>query len=306
MFPPGYMGNYLNWIINVSEVDTSRSTTKSPLTQNGNTHNHLRFPTHIGIDDIMVWMVYKKPIQKQVYVLNIAEGSQARTVTTIFRMDPDAVIINLHDDNNEYIKKLGALNMTYTWPTFLDVMMMSSNNSRYKYNPFDDANTDLALVWLVHNWEEYFRFNYKIDKVEVMNIFDSKTTWFNIREKTGNGEITTDHYNLFNKFPDHCYDICIMDIVTNNFIPMFTTILERAKCGNFNFSYALNYHNTYINNRPNKEWFSMIDKFNRTKIVDPWFNKHILRKAFIIHEFIKLDIAPDNWELTTYDDIIGT
>jgi len=112
MNPPGYAGSFLRWILFKSEKDSAGSTMDNPINFShtkkyggiGNAHQFERRPTHLGISQLMMWIISNSPTKKNIYLLNEGEfidkdrGFHGISAARIVNFDKAPIIINLHSN----------------------------------------------------------------------------------------------------------------------------------------------------------------------------------------------------------------
>jgi len=284
-YPAGYTGNYINWIIHRSERDLH--TVDQPVTGEMNTHHHVRIPTHQNFNKTMTWMIYNKPQDCMVYPINTIEDNvdyvtkTAYAVQNILRFDADPVIINIHDNNDDDIRKFAAINMVKKWSIYLDVKGLWHN----EYNPYNDPDEDAAVAYLRDNWRDYIKNNPPVNTGEVQWHLDRQNEWFRLRNEKAPHEVTTDYYHIPKSIPDNTvYDVCVKDTIADNFIDTISGILYNSDCGDFDFAAARDFHPTFIESQTNKRWFEDIQTFRSTGTVSDWLMSDILTKSFVFEE----------------------
>ena len=57
IWPTGYYGTYLHWIINKSNPKTAAKTINNPFISTGSSHGHYKIPTHMSIESHLVGMI---------------------------------------------------------------------------------------------------------------------------------------------------------------------------------------------------------------------------------------------------------
>jgi len=293
------MGNYLRWIIDKSLKATASTTVDNPLTPLGNTHLHDRVPTHVPFNRYVTWALFRKPNYNQVYLINpgIDEHTRTQNIKTLFESDPNGVVIYIHQNNDLYTEKYAFLNQAKTWPVSFQALYCKDK----QYQPFNDSNEQRAMVWLYHNWRSFFIKTEPINKAKLMHMFKSTERWFNTRHKVSPDEMDPAEYNIITEYPNRCYELCVTDIISDNFIEQFSKIVIDADVGEMDFTHVKGFHSTFLDAKPNKEWFNHISNFHRTGDVHPWFGEHLLSKVFLLHE---LPNKPLGWESMTYKELI--
>jgi hypothetical protein len=283
LYPAGYTGTYLNWIINRSEKSSATVTVDNPISNDKNAHQHIKIPTHQSLSKTLTWIIYNKPKFGKIFPINVFENQDdfnvraAYAVQTILRFDPDPVIINIHDNNDPDIQKFAALNMVKKWPLFLDAAGVWHNN----YNPFKDIDRARAFSWLLENWKSLIPNNPPLNRNEVLWNLDKHKKWFNLRNAKSPEEVTCDQYCIPSEIPRSVYDINVKHTVEENFIDLVENILISSDCGNFNFDYVRKFHSIFVKSQENTQWFVDIDIFRKTGLVTDFLNDHLLSQVFV-------------------------
>lgn len=285
-YPAGYTGSYINWIIHVSDRDLSKHTVPDPVTSVGNTHGHVRIPTHQNFNKTITWMLYNRPTEKKVYPINTVEDDKnypvkcAYAVQNILRFDPAPVIINIHDNDDLDTRKFAAINMVTKWGIYLDVKGIWNND----YNPFRDPDDTKAVEWLSRHWHDLIPNNPRLNQGEVLWHLEKQKKWFELRNEEAPWEVTTEQYLLPDNIPDTVYDICVKDTVSDNFIDIVCGILDSSGAGEFDFSYARKFHPTFISRQTNKTWFNDIEAYRKTGEISEFLMSNRLTRAFLLEE----------------------
>jgi len=285
-YPAGYTGSYINWLIHISDKDLSLSTVSDPVTEVGNTHAHVRLPTHQNFNKTMTWILYNQPKTKKVYPINTVESEKdypvkaAYAVQNILRFDPDPVIINIHDNNDLDTRKFAAINMVTKWSIYLDVKGLWKGD----YNPFRDDNDTRAVNWLAENWKELIPNNLPLNRDEVNWHLTNQRKWFELRNKEAPWEVTQDQYLLPCEIPSTVYNVNVKDTVSDQFIDIISTILLDSGAGDFDFSYAQSFHPTFVERQKNRAWFADIETYRKTKLTSDFLLSNRLTRAFLLTE----------------------
>lgn len=286
LYPAGYMGTYLNWIISKSDQDLEKATVPDPLTVANNAHQHIKKPTHQSWDKTLTWIAYNRPEEKLIYSINCREENNYRVhaafaAQNILRMDPDPVIINLHDRSQSDLIKFGAINMFTKWPSYMSANAVWHND----YDPGSDSDIIRARNWLYLNWQKSNPGNPKINVDEILYNLNAHKKWFDIRAEIAPMEVDTEQYHIPLDISDkNIYDIGIDEIVSDNFIDTFGKILEESQCGNFDFSYADKFHCQYQSKQSTLAWFDAIDLARNEHKFSQWFNTNAITQSMFLLE----------------------
>lgn len=285
-YPAGYTGSYINWLIHVSDRDLTQHTVRDPMTDVSNTHAHVRIPTHQNFNKTMTWILYNRPVEKKVFPINTVENEKdypvkaAYAVQNILRFDPDPVIINIHDNNDLDTRKFAAINMATKWGIYLDVKGLWKDD----YNPFHDPDQEKAVDWLVNHWKELIPNNPPLNRGEVEWHLKKQRRWFELRNGQASWEVTQDQYLLPESIPSTVYDVNVKDTVSAEFIDIIGDILQDSGAGDFDFSYAKEFHPTFVQRQPNRVWFDDIETYRATGEVSAFLDSNILTRAFVREE----------------------
>lgn len=288
-YPAGYMGTYINWLISVSDVDLSKTTTKSPLTSNKNAHEHIKYPTHLSLSKLLVWLIKNKPQHPLIYAINTRMDKDYHLTTEfamqhIMRFDSDPVFINCHDNSEDDIIKYGAINMFRKWPTFISAIGVWHGD----YNPALDDDIIHARNWLLENWKLLNPGNSPVNPDIIMYNLKGHRDWFNVRKQTAPLEITEEQYLIPSEMPSHLLEFNIKDILKNDFILVLEEKLKSIEVADLDFSYAHEYHKTFIDSQSDySRWFESIENLRNNRVVDEWFYSDAISQAFLLLEFDK-------------------
>jgi hypothetical protein len=286
LYPAGYMGTYLNWIISISDRDLEKVTVPNPLTDSNNAHQHIKKPTHQSWDKTLTWIAYNRPEEKLIYSINCREDNNYRVhaafaAQNILRMDSDPVIINLHDRGQLDLIKFGAISMFTKWPSYMSANAVWHND----YDPGSDPDIIKARNWLYSNWQTSNPGNPKINVDEILYNLNAHKKWFDIKTKVAALEVDTEQYHIPLDISDkNIYDIGIDEIVSDNFIDTFGKILEESQCGNFDFSYADKFHCQYQSKQSTLAWFDAISLARNEHKFSQWFNTNAITQSMFLLE----------------------
>lgn len=280
------MGTYLNWIISISDRDLEKVTVPNPLTDSNNAHQHIKKPTHQSWDKTLTWIAYNRPEEKLIYSINCREDNNYRVhaafaAQNILRMDPDPIIINLHDRGQLDLIKFGAISMFTKWPSYMSANAVWHND----YDPGSDSDIIKARNWLYSNWQTSNPGNPKINVDEILYNLNAHKKWFDIKTNVAALEVNTEQYHIPLDISDkNIYDIGIDEIVSDNFIDTFGKILDESQCGNFDFSYADKFHYQYQSKQSTLAWFDAIDLARNEHKFSQWFNTNAITQSMFLLE----------------------
>lgn len=302
LYPAGYAGNYLQWTINVSDVDKRKTTTVDPILPDATTHGFVRRPTHQSIIKTLVWNLYNRPQSPQTYIVNCHDtdtwlSRAAYAANLLLRSDPECILVNIHASGDDV--RYGALNTYLKWPVYFAA---SSHNYDQEWADFDffaGQQNRCSLTdrnWLYHNWQSCFPTNSEFNYNELKHNLDRDLEWFHQRNTYSPHEVTQDQYLLYPEVPkDRIVDINLRDIMTENFISWWCQIIDDLDIGDFDFSHAISYHSKYVSAQAPLQWYDSIHKLRTVRQVDPWLLSNDLCQAFVLHE---MNLSGTDWETT--------
>ncbi len=304
LYPPGYSGSYINWAISKSDVDLATSTVDDPVNLNesierggvGTSHLHSRIPTHQNLQHHLIWVLYNKPVDKKIYIINSARQyndlkRSEHIITMISKYDPTGVFIHIHDDDNLDNRKYGALNTIIKWPIYFKANQVLER--KFKFDSFNCKDSLSARDTFYKNFKEIFPYSSPLDYKllrEKIKWFDD---WYHIRNEFNPHEVNNQTYlEPSNQLP-LIYQIGLTDIVSNNFTSWLDNFLSTSACCDYNTEYVKQYHTNYINAQPNLKWFDEINEFRKTRIITDYLKSHSLLQAFTLMEMLGQDSQLD-------------
>lgn len=301
------MGNYLQWIINRSEQDLSDNTIKNPLTDDGTTHGFVRFPTHLSIMRLLIWKARTQPTGYRTYILNCWQSDEyanraAYAADIIFRSDPTALIVNIHAATESEMK-LGALNTYTKWPVFFKSSQFTPEKNWYGFahdlqqSTIDDRN------WFINNWKERFPINTPFNYGEFDYNVQGNKKWFIERNATSPWEITEEHYESYEHVPvDQIIDLSIGDILSDNFIEQYATLIDQQDVGVFNWHDAKDFHPMYKASQRNLQLLSSLDRLQKENTATEFMFDNYFTESLLLSEISDLDSCT-GWESMPSKDI---
>jgi hypothetical protein len=298
LYPPGYSGNYLQWIINVSEKDTASQTIKDPLLQDGTTHGFIRRPTHAGLVRVLQWMIKNQPKKPQTFVININQNyswpSHAGfAVEFLLHAKPKCGIVSIYADGDDE-KKYGALNTYTKWPTYFAATKCYDD---YKFDVWGGSKPPRLhdRNEFYKTWRDQFPVNLKDIWPEIDANLRFYNHWYDTRNQLQPWEVNESEYTYYQETPkDQILNISLKDIVHPNFIlEVFRPWVEKQNVGDFDWEHVIQYHYKYINSQENVQWFDAIQRMRESKEIVPFLMKTSLSQAFLLEE---LKTLPHDWE----------
>jgi len=310
LYPPGYSGNYLQWILNVSEKDLSADTIRDPLLPDGTTHGFVRKPTHIGLSRLVQWMLKNKPQQHKTYIVNAFQNPTAwiqqapYAASFLLHAFPDCNLVNIYADTDDEVK-YGALNCYTKWPTFFDANKFCQN---YEFDVWG-ATGQPTLTDRNHfynNWRKDFPVNRKAFNEEFAYNVRVTQEWYTSRNNLQPWEVNEEEYVHYAIPPvEKILHVSLAEILKDTFLTdTFIPWAESRNIGTFDWAHAVNYHSTYVQAQKNSAWFTSISQFRNSKIVDDFLLSNSLSQAFLLEE-LGSDLADIiGWEGMTTEQIL--
>jgi len=302
MYPPGYSGSYINWAINSSDQDLKKVTVDNPINNEqskkfggkGTAHLHVRIPTHQGIYQHLTWVLYNKPTDSRVYIINSLTEHTGHNISTIAQYDPTGIFINIHDNNDESISSYGTINCVTKWPTYVDVMLanqtdllQSRKQVHENFNPYECSKDIEFRNWAVNN-ENFFRHNNKLNYHELSASVQRHRDWFQIRHTAQPHEVNETYYISNPDLKGRVFELSCLDICNEQFVPWFENFMLQSKVSNdYNCGHIPEIHEQYIASQPNLQWFESIKQWEQTGNMDDYLLSHSIIEAQVIKQIFK-------------------
>lgn len=315
LYPPGYSGSYINWAISKSDADLGKVTVDDPINKTqskelggpGTSHLHVRVPTHHHLQNHLIWMIYNRPTEKKIYLLNSGTvypdiKSPETCIAVISKYDPDAVFIHIHDNNNVDYRKYGALNTLIKWPVYFKANQ--SLERKYKFDSLNCKDSLNARDVFYKNFDKIFPYSNPLDFDKLRNKFYWFDAWYRVRNEYNPHEVNEQTYVKPSDTPPVVYQTNLVKIASADFINWLDIFLVTSECSdNYNLSHVKNFHQNYIDNQPNMLWFDEIQKFRQTMILTEYLKSHSLLQAFILMEVSNRMDSSYNYENKTLEQI---
>lgn len=303
LYPAGYTGSYINWILHRSETEQSSITVDDPLTESGTSHQHLRVPTHQGILNHMCYIIKCQPSHR-VYPSNVRDPAPMHHGTPVFaaswiaRFDPDPVIINIYDGHDD-VCKFGNINAWTKWP-----VQWTSEDVWYpdRYNPWCEPDPLLSRNWLVEHWREWCRRNPVMNPDALDWVLARYREWIETKRPWCPEEMSEDYFVVPKTVPKHLYQICLRDIYQNDFIDRFAAMIDSTDSGDFDWSYCRYFHTRWLASQHNLAWFDELHAFRNNQIVGKFLLSNPMTQAFLLDEI--RDRLPDTWPTQATSDVL--
>jgi len=314
IWPTGYYGSYIHWLISKSEVDLSEKTLDSPFFSNGSSHAHIKNPPHHTIEFALQCMLRNRYPKGTIYPLGVKSNvtfnsannnwmkSFDNTVFWILRIDHEPVILNIHNDENLYQTKLAAVNV-YNKENWIVDEFNNNNN----YNPFVDKNTLNARNYVTKNWKSLYPYqNKKVTVDMIKNFRDSYNIGNKIRHFHEGHE-----YNLEDNWiyatGKHIYNISLTDILNKDFIKnILSTIMADANIGNFDWDKTNDVHAEFISRQqPYIQIANDLYTQARNLVYHKNLDDNILYSGLAIDTLLELHgHLPNNWQELSLQQIV--
>lgn len=313
LYPPGYSGSYINWCFSKSEIDLAKSTVDDPLNISdnkkyggaGTSHLHYRIPTHSTIKEVMYWLILHQPKEKKIFLVNgWDKGSIIEAINNIMNFDRDPVIIHITGDNH-YTRCIGNLNAITKWPLYFHAREIDKKYNIDFFNPSNDITTRNKFI---EHYDDIFPTSFSLDKpnddpfnLSIMRSYYKH--WFTIRNEHNPHEINDEQYVMPYETPKHFYSLDLMKIYDNDIFDILEKITQECNLGNFDFSFAKDYHPTYVGAQHNLKFKDEIFMFRHTKTLTEYLCSHPLLQALTVKEMLA-DIPNIEWKDKTLQEIV--
>lgn len=322
IYPPGYSGSYISWLLHKSEISTASSTVDNPLNLSkndtyggqGTSHLHHRIPTHASIKMLAYWLILNQPKDKRIYLVNAwDQGKFGDTLNAIVQMDRDPVIIHITADNED-VRALGNINAITKWFLYFKVRQL---DTFFNFN--DDPEDITSRNRFVELYDIIFPTSYTIDfdkNVDTSNLaqLDKKNSWYNsrdtyklwyeLRHKYNPHEVNESMYVIPKHKPDNYFSIDLLSIYGDNFTEILSNIINQLDIGTFDFTYASGFHQNYVDAQIHLQYITEIEKFRETKVLTEYLQSHSLIQALVIREIKHLIPDNFNWQSKTLQEIV--
>lgn len=296
IYPPGYGGNFLNWAINISDAESSKTTVLNPINTSSNSkfggpgtsHFHTRVPTHATIEKHMKFQLLHKITDKRVYICNDIWDR----IPDVLEYDPSAIFINIHHNNDELQKSFGFIQCGIKWPTFISAYcaMFFSNGLKdihENFNPYDCKNDRLFRNYIIKN-----NFFYSNSPIEY-DILDKKLKvherWYSCRNEANPHEVNEDYYLPRLNYDGRIFEIDLKTLYSELFVEWFDDFMQQSKVSDdYNTTQFKKIAPLYLQYQSNLQWYNSMAMWERTGKVDDYLQSHsIIESEFIRHVFTK-------------------
>lgn len=318
MNPPGYAGSFLRWILAKSEVDSAEATVDNPINYGntkkyggfGNAHQFERKPTHVGISQLMLWLITNSPTGKNIYILNEGEflginrKQHGMTSGYIANFDSAPIIINLHSNCELDKIHFGFMNLCLKWP-FSTETKDYIGSSKFPV-PIEQYNTRAGRNAYVENWSNtvYYNDPLTVEQVKQTHSYRRHQEWIDIRNPRNPHEVNRHDGQWITPDLSRLYNIDFTDIFFNPDRLYDSLELITKDEGTFDFSYCRRFHQTYIDNQPTLKFIDSINKFRATGELDPLLTSHAAFEACVIQEILPNLPSGTVWQSMELSEIV--
>jgi len=314
MYPPGYSGTYISWLLSKSELDSAVDTVDNPINPStnslyggsGTAHLHHRNPTHLAIKHLMYWLVINKPTEKKIFLVNAWDAPHAvLTVDHIMNIDKDPVIIHL-TASNEDTRALGNIHALIKWPLYF-----YGRHELYAKLKIEDFSTDFSIEArnsYVREYENCFPDSKPVDfdSSFYLQMRESYNIWYTMRNKFNPHEVNSSMYVEAQQTPKHYFNIDLLQIYDTSIINRIRQIMNETDSGDFNFDYAEQFHPTYVAAQQHIKYVAEISQFRKDKILTAYLCSHPFIEALVIREIMNQLPNDYHWANYTLREIVDT
>lgn len=311
LYPPGYSGSYINWCINISDLDRFADTVKNPINNSdsiafggsGTSHRHLRIPTHQAYTQHVNWVLLNKPTKPNIYIINCAGNENNYVAGQLLQHDATGIIINIHHNNDQLVDSYGAINSAIKWPVrYLAGCALSGD--QLPFDPFDCKDNLKFRNWAVTNsWGQD-----PLDYGAINRTIGSYLDWYRVRNKYHAQEVNKDTYLTQIDLKDRIFQWSCRDVAESTFLDIFSDLMRRSQCSDrFDLAYVNSFHHKYTSAQANLQWFKSVAAWQSTGQLDEYLQSHSIIQARLISLILnnaKINLNYD-WQ-TFYNNIRGT
>ena len=302
-YPPGYSGSYINWAINAADKDQSLHTVDNPVNKSvslklggiGTSHLHTRLPTHQGIEAQLIWILYNKPTDHRVYIINSSTKETRRGIYLVSRYDPNGIFINVHNDNSSTVDSYCLINCVTKWPVFLEVMisdqqLLTGQNVGIhdQFDPYNCVNDRIFRNWAVKDESHLFKHNLKLDHAKLETSVLGYKNWYSIRNRAQPHEVNESMYVTDIDLTNRVFEVSAKDIASDEFLLWFEKFMTISQVSSdWDTSTVKNAHPDYIDSQTNLQWFDSIEHWEETGELDDYLLSHSIIESQVIKRILK-------------------
>ena len=318
LYPAGYSGSYISWAINISDKDLYSSTVKNPINKStsaqfggqGTSHNHVRIPTHQGIYQHLAWVIYNRPTDKKIYIINDSSSSVYSSIRSIMQSDPTGVFVVIHNNSDTDVDAYGTINCITKWPTFCEArLQLLDSDPREKMFSWFESSKDYRN-FIVKNYSSFFSTMEKLDYSTLNKQVSKAVNWYQARNKFHPHEVNESTYVSNFSLENRIFDISCHDIASDYFPQWLENFMINSVVSDaYDCQYATNYHDNYIKAQPNLKWFDSIKEWEDSGKLNSYLTSHCGIEAHVILRIFKNSNKPlvsvkqqSNW-IESYNSI---
>lgn len=317
LFPPGYSGTYVSWILSKSERHSRDSTVDDPVNKtdnkkyggSGTSHLHVRVPTHHGLNTHYNWVAYNRPTEPMIYLINARDlgtdrlASSEEAVMRIRNYDPDAVFIHIHDGNDLEWRRITNINCITKWPVFFRSEQMLEKI--FGFDCFDIDSQRTRNIFAQHR-EKIFPFNSPIDQPFLRSRLDWYRRWYEVRNEYNPHEVNETTYVVPTAESPPVFELHFKSIMNHDIFDFLENVVAQTQCGEYDFSHARSLHQQYINAQQSLQWLQSIKLFRDTGEIDEYVKSSSMAKILILEEMLPVLNANNvNWRDMTLEQCIS-
>ena len=297
LFPPGYSGTYVSWLLSKSERDSADTTVDDPINPTndknlggaGTSHRHVRIPTHHGLGTHLSWVLYNLPTDFKIYLINSRVTHQDRrmaseeAIFSIMNYDPDPIFVHIHDNNDQDWRAVANINCITKWPVYF----RSEQNleKKFGFDCFDIDNRRTRNLFaqfrkLFFPYNDPIRHQFIVEKLKWM------INWYQIRHEYNPHEVNEETYLSLPDRPHNLHEIHLRDIFNNNIFDLLENIIRQGDCGEYDFSYVRNFHHNYVEKQTSLNWIKDIDRFRKTGTLSEYLRTGPMSQALVVEEML--------------------
>jgi len=215
LYPAGYSGSYLNWAIHISDNDLYNTTVKSPINTStsaqfggaGTSHKHVRVPTHQGILWHLSWVIYNRPTDKKIYIINEGTPTVYQSVRIIMQSDPTGVFVIVHNNSDVDVDAYGTINCVTKWPSYGDAkLQLLPTDPREEDFSFHESSKAYRNFIVKHH-SAFFEHMEKPDYNELKNEIQRGVNWYQTRNRLQPHEVNESTYVTNFALDNRVFDI---------------------------------------------------------------------------------------------------
>lgn len=298
VYPAGFHGSYLKWAIEASDTDLQKTIVPNPVNLSnskklggiGTAHLHFRIPTHQRFRDHQRWMIYNRPADKRVYVINDSTARQTfyEDITDLLFEDPDGIVILINDNNDHTIAAYGKINCVTKWPTMLDAHLALNKNIKMHSN-FDSMNCkdDVDFRNFIVKHPKILMNSAPADVDRLKHTVKDLSDWYRVRHTSQPHEVNSDYYIETVDVDSRFLQISCQDIVSMEFLSFLNNLLSNYNiCDSFDTHLVEAAHPSFIAAQPNLQWFESYKDWKNSGCLDNFLKSHSVIHALLIREML--------------------